>query len=202
MMAVHKDYRDQKFLPLLWFWVRCFIEENITLECFNTDSPPGHVMIKATQLLNAEIDRHKGQPISDKEFFYDYAGFSVRAQKGFGALMSTRRPPDEEAVLYIPLLSKEQIRDRTTYDVGPEAITYKINRGACSCDTCRRLSVGMVRCGRCKLVYYCDKACQKKDWKRHKQWCGLTRDQLHELLVEKGLRQRMEDGNYASIHGV
>lgn len=199
MIAVHKDHRGQGLLPVLWYWVSCFIQENCTLECMNTDTDPGNVMIKATQLLNSEIERKDGQPVTDKDFFYDYAGFSVREQLGLmGALMVDRRPPDEEAVLFIPLLSREALK-KTEYK-GSKNITWPANKGARSCDHCSKIEIGHQRCSRCQYASYCSRDCQRNDWRRHKQWCGKTRDEVHELLVEQGFRQLLPDGSYASVH--
>jgi hypothetical protein len=30
----------------------------------------------------------------------------------------------------------------------------------------------LLLCSRCKRLYYCDKECQKRDWKKHKRVCG------------------------------
>jgi hypothetical protein len=30
------------------------------------------------------------------------------------------------------------------------------------------------KCGKCKKRIYCDKQCQKSDWKSHKHWCGKS----------------------------
>merc|ERR1711998_531917 len=38
------------------------------------------------------------------------------------------------------------------------------------CNTCARPST--VRCMGCKTTYYCDRKCQKRDWKEHKKSCG------------------------------
>jgi hypothetical protein len=35
--------------------------------------------------------------------------------------------------------------------------------------------VKFLRCGRCKLAYYCDRNCQIKNWKKHKNWCNEER---------------------------
>jgi hypothetical protein len=202
MMAVHKDHRGKNILPVLWYWVRCFIEENCTLECMNNDTTPGNVMVKATRLINAEIECKDGLPITDKDFFYDYAGFSVREQKGYMlAIMGSTRPKDEEAVLFMPLLSKQQIRDRTEF-FGIQNIEWPSTKGARSCYHCHKVWIGHLRCANCKVASYCTRSCQKQDWRRHKKWCGKTKDQVHEVLVEQGLRVRQPDGTYASVRGM
>lgn len=193
MIAVHKEYRGQNYLPILYYWVRSFIQDNFNVECFNTDAPLGHTMIKATQLTNTVVDTFENRDITDKEFFYDYAGFSVRVQKGVPALLfATLRPVDEEAVLYIPLLPKQeqQQNGERTY-LGPNNIHWEVNIGARVCDNCGKIpppQSGSKRCQRCLKVHYCDRTCQKADWKRHKQWCGKTKQEFHQLLVQKGLR--------------
>jgi hypothetical protein len=204
MMAVHQDYRGKNILPVLWYWVRCFIEEICTLECMNNDTSAGNVMVKATHLINAEIER-KGDdnvPISDKDFFYDYAGFSVREQKGYMlALMGSHIPKDEEAVLFMPLLTKQQVKDRTEYKGAPN-IEWPCTKGARACDHCQKVRIGQLRCSNCKNASYCTRNCQKKDWRRHKKWCGKTKDQVHEVLVEQGLRVLQPDGSFASMRGM
>jgi hypothetical protein len=202
MMAVHKDYRGKNLLPVLWYWVRCFIEEVCTLECMNRDIPVGKVMVKATRLISAEIERKDGEPISDKDFFYDHAGFSVREQKGWiRDLVRSTRPKDEEAVLYIPLLSKQQIKDRTEHkdfnDIG-----WPTDNGARCCYNCNKVWIGHMHCGKCKVASYCTRSCQEQDWKRHKKWCGKTKDQVHEVLVERGVRVRQPDGTNATGRGM
>ena len=41
------------------------------------------------------------------------------------------------------------------------------------CRRCEKIrkSTGSGFCGKCKLVFYCSKDCQVKDWKRHKEEC-------------------------------
>ena len=112
-------------------------------------------------------------------------------------MMGRNRPKDEEAILYLPLLSREQIRQRTEYK-GPTNITWQLNTGARCCDYCSQLLVKNLRCSRCRNGIYCGKSCQRGDWKRHKQFCGKTKDEVHERLVELGLHIPMPDGSYSS----
>ena len=203
MIQIRQDHRGKGFIKVLWHWVRCFIEENFTIECLNNDAPVGHVMVKATHLTLVEVDTTAdGVSISDKDFFYNYCGFSVRAQKGFGQLMAGRRPIDEEAVLYLPLLSQKAIKGRTKKPPPGPSIgdaSFVENIGARSCDCCLRIARGHSRCARCRDAYYCDRTCQKKDWKRHKLWCCRTAEEIHEELVRQGLRVKEEDGSWADV---
>jgi hypothetical protein len=190
MIAVHKDYRGKGHLPVLWHWVHSFVQENFTLECMNNDTSPGNVMVKATQLTNAEIERHDSVPVTDKDFFYEHIGFSVRQQKGITATMfSANRPKDEEAVFYFPLLSRAQVNARAELSPSDGGCSWTNDRGDRSCESCGAIAASHLRCARCRTVFYCSKACQKTNWTRggHKKWCGKTRDELQAILVERGL---------------
>ena len=47
------------------------------------------------------------------------------------------------------------------------------------CDFCNKRSETKLRaCGKCKFVFYCDAACQRKAWPTHKQDCGSALDRL------------------------
>jgi MYND finger len=166
MLAVHKNYRGKGLLPVLWYWVRCFLEENFTLECMSNDTTPGHAMVKATQLTGAIIDIKDGVYVTDKDFLYDCAGFSVRVQKDpLASFFTGGRPKDEEGVLYLPLLTRQKIAARSSSPlVPPSAIPWPQKKGQRSCDRCGVMGAGLARCSRCKLVHYCTRDCQTYDW--------------------------------------
>ena len=43
------------------------------------------------------------------------------------------------------------------------------------CDFCNKRSETKLRaCGKCKFVFYCDAACQRKAWPCHKDFCAAT----------------------------
>ncbi|KAI9016850.1 hypothetical protein DFJ74DRAFT_678623 [Hyaloraphidium curvatum] len=51
-----------------------------------------------------------------------------------------------------------------------------------SCGACGQLSMNkkdFQRCSRCKLVLYCSKACQAKDWPEHKKMCRPRKDPMN-----------------------
>ena len=47
----------------------------------------------------------------------------------------------------------------------------------------KRKNNQLLRCSRCKDVYYCSVVCQKKDWKYHKKWCGKSREDIRQILL-------------------
>ena len=55
-------------------------------------------------------------------------------------------------------------------NMGEKKTRYKY-----SCVTCGATkgkdSINLMKCGRCKLVSYCSRECQRKDWKSHKTFC-------------------------------
>ena len=50
-------------------------------------------------------------------------------------------------------------------------------RNKYSCVTCGAITgkntEKLLKCGRCKVVSYCSKECQREDWKDHKAFCNL-----------------------------
>ena len=55
------------------------------------------------------------------------------------------------------------------------------------CDFCNKRSETKLRaCGKCKFVFYCDAACQRKAWPTHKKECGSALDRLCVALERNG----------------
>jgi hypothetical protein len=209
MIAVKQSRRGEGLAKVLWYWVRRFIEDNFTIECLNNDAPLRHIMIKATQIGTNEVDIRVEKdgtrvPMGFKEFLFDYCGFSVREQKGAASyVFGAGRPKDEEAVLYIPLLGKDELASRHGADSSkapkPGNAIFREKCGARMCHWCTKIAIDLSRCNRCGIAFYCDKTCQKKDWKRHKKWCGKTREQVRETMVKEGNMIRLPDGTWSLV---
>ena len=45
-------------------------------------------------------------------------------------------------------------------------------------------SEAKVKCANCKSTYYCDRNCQKRDWKVHKKSCNVQKTPVEVKLVE------------------
>jgi hypothetical protein len=205
MIAVKQSRRGEGLSIVLWYWVRRFIEDHFTIECLHTDAPLKHVMIKATQMGQNEIDIRMGNdgsmhPMGFKQFIYDYCAFSVREQKGAAAsLFRCRRPKDEEAVLYIPLLEKDgSSRHRNAPPKPGNAILHR-KCGKRMCHWCSTVQKKVFLCARCSVASYCKKECQTNDWKRHKQWCNKTSEQVREKLIERGNMTQNSDGSCSLV---
>lgn len=171
MISVQKNYHNRSYLPVLFYWVTKFVEENFTLECFSNNSPPGKIQLKAllSNDRNVVVDSHQGRNITAQEFFLDYAAFSMVSFQG-------------SIVLNLSLPSRKYLKEGERTYLGSNNIAWKVNIGRCACDHCQKIKGGMKRCQRCLMVHYCSRKCQKQDWKRHKEWCGKTKLQLKHLL--------------------
>ena len=44
------------------------------------------------------------------------------------------------------------------------------------CNTCQLIQQDLLRCSKCKAVYYCGPPCQKQDWPSHKLICNDNND--------------------------
>jgi hypothetical protein len=65
---------------------------------------------------------------------------------------------------------------RDEYKILKKDTNYQVSRCPPSVDSCcgSCQSRGLMKCGRCKITYYCSKECQKKHWSQHKKVCHLA----------------------------
>merc|ERR1712129_1258 len=145
-------------------------------------------------------------PVGFKELLYNYCGFSVRVQKGaMASLFASKRPQDEEGVLYIPLLPKRSLPTNLRTDKSkcpkPGKKTMRPNCGTRNriCVWCRNIGDNMLRCSKCETSFYCNAQCQNKDWNRHKKWCGKTREKVKKKLIKEGGMCKNADGTFSLV---
>jgi len=55
------------------------------------------------------------------------------------------------------------------------------------CEKCQK-NENLLRCSRCRVVYYCGTEHQKEDWGRHRTQCSILADSHNFLLEEKALK--------------
>jgi hypothetical protein len=67
---------------------------------------------------------------------------------------------------------KTQNTPSTTPATNNEAAAMTTKPMTNVCKVCSKEVAGKM-CGKCKLVAYCSRECQAKDWKDHKKVCGL-----------------------------
>ncbi|TPX48830.1 hypothetical protein SeMB42_g02842 [Synchytrium endobioticum] len=79
-----------------------------------------------------------------------------------GALNSDKTPDSSLSPIPIIVTNEWQMTPVPDFDTpDPER----------PCATCGVMSTSHLRCGGCKVVFYCNRNCQKEDWKAHKAEC-------------------------------
>jgi len=200
MLAVREDRRGEGWLAKLFNIVEKFILSRWTMRG-RTEDGKKRCRIFASYLTGAEIEqrvRQSGQKqsLSDKDFFFKYQGFDVRfdAQNH----MLAGRPVDEDAVKYVKSVAGDSHLEESASGRGDEEAMEMIkNPGILLCHNCAcaHEDAQLQLCNGCKQVRYCSAECQKKDWSRHKLWCKKSKEDVEDLLIEKGLLELRDDGS-------
>ena len=71
-----------------------------------------------------------------------------------------------EANRRVKIERKTEVKEPTKSKIGEPLVAHNNN----ICKNCENPGV-TLRCSVCKNTFYCDKICQKRDWKIHKQIC-------------------------------
>ena len=69
------------------------------------------------------------------------------------------------------LAERKQEKSEAMKSYGEREISNSCQACACCGITANELGSSLCRCSRCKLIKYCGRECQKKDWKTHKRRC-------------------------------
>lgn len=88
----------------------------------------------------------------------------------------------------------EWMGDQENLRIRKEVLEGHIKGEEETCNSCQAKAKGMMRCGGCKMMWYCDKECQRKDWKFiHKATCNSTKEMARQLLLAhpEDLQQKM-----------
>ena len=74
-------------------------------------------------------------------------------------------PPDQETPLTKAAKGKNKGRGKVK-----KATDVAIH----TCFTCGKSGAKLSSCSQCHRAYYCNRECQRKDWKRHKRACAAA----------------------------
>ena len=77
--------------------------------------------------------------------------------------------------LFIKAGSKDALKER-------QRLREAAGGSLATCSSCG--NTGHTRCAGCFLVHYCNTACQKEDWKKHRLVCKETRAKYKEAKIE------------------
>ena len=63
------------------------------------------------------------------------------------------------------------LRERAYSSLNRYKLGLLLSRVKEDCMVCQQAGRRVLYCGRCEIVCYCSRKCQKRDWKRHKELC-------------------------------
>lgn len=74
------------------------------------------------------------------------------------------------------------------------------------CKQCGGSPTTLKRCSNCKVVHYCNRNCQTRDWKYHKQNCSILeftspdQDEIMKLMIEKA-KKWLDQKQFSALIG-
>ncbi|EAT80337.2 hypothetical protein SNOG_12524 [Parastagonospora nodorum SN15] len=97
----------------------------------------------------------------------DSAQSDVTRRSSDGSIASAPTPP-QTFTPNIPAFSRAELFQSLRPMASTESLNFAMNSKPCT--TCSG-GPAKRRCSRCKAAYYCDRSCQKTDWKAHRNVC-------------------------------
>ena len=100
---------------------------------------------------------------------------------------------DIDALVYVEqIMQDERMLDILVNGKDETSKLKVVHKFVCSCDGCS--NKGVLRCGNCKMVKYCGKECQIKDWKKHKKVCKeMKAERLRKEKAEAATATKKEN---------
>ncbi|KAH8707545.1 hypothetical protein GQ44DRAFT_628549 [Phaeosphaeriaceae sp. PMI808] len=96
----------------------------------------------------------------------DSAQSDIPRRSSAGSIASAPTPSSSTSP--IPPFNRAEMFSSLRPMASTESLNFAINSKPCT--TCSG-GPAKRRCSRCKSAYYCDKTCQKSDWKTHRNTC-------------------------------
>ncbi|KAH7381192.1 hypothetical protein DE146DRAFT_681761 [Phaeosphaeria sp. MPI-PUGE-AT-0046c] len=98
----------------------------------------------------------------------DSAQSDVTRRSSAGSIASTAPAQTTPLPSPIPAFHRTDMFNSLRPMASTESLNFTMNSKPCS--TCAG-GPAKRRCSRCKAAYYCDRYCQKNDWKMHRSVC-------------------------------
>lgn len=93
--------------------------------------------------------------------------------------IAARNLQNEEVYLMCKALKHHGINYRDEQEIREQLIVVRWNNPICSC--CKEKHVKLKHCGKCFLIFYCNKSCQTADWPNHRLECCNVDASMNDL---------------------
>lgn len=129
-----------------------------------------------------------GTALTDENFGVESMAVSLR---DFGVVVVIRH-------CFCPACTDVSIKTQGASFASLNQIAKVRDPGVVWCTYCSDSNPGIMKCERCEAAFYCNKTCQRMDWKRHRKWCRSVADARNTTAPcehEKCCKKQNEDKN-------